>query len=94
MVHKFEILAPALGYVRRLFVVHHDAELVYPCGISGEGVPGSPTAATQEHLEKILGQTFQSPEVVSVIQSLIAKTNEVQFPVPPQPTEPPVQRTA
>ena len=86
--HSFDLIAPALNRYRyRLFTVEHDGEMVYPVTVYAEGV-GFPadeiifeqhaSAATQDQFLGFIAQILKADQVRSVIQSLIARSNEAR----------------
>lgn len=82
--HHLEIVAPALnGYRHQLLTVKHDKNLVYPVSFVTDEPAGddelhafSSTAYTEEEFIKLLTGALQSGYVLSVINSLIARSNE------------------
>ncbi|HWG47140.1 MAG TPA: hypothetical protein VN688_30530 [Gemmataceae bacterium] len=83
--YQFDLHAPALGgYRHRLFAVGHEPDTFYPVTVEAEcfagpttlNEPDFPTAATQDEFLKLIGQVLQSREVRSIIQTLIARSNE------------------
>lgn len=84
--HSFDLIAPILNrYSYRLFTVEHDAEMVYPATVFAvdvgfsvdefSSIPNS-SAATQEEFLQLIGQILKANRVRSVLQSLIARSNE------------------
>lgn len=84
--YNFDIVAPALnGYRHRLFALYHHMALVYPITfvlsseIASETMPfsrGDREAYSEEDFTEKLGSVLQSNYTTSVIQSLIARSNE------------------
>jgi hypothetical protein len=86
--HQLDLIAPALdGYRYRLLTAKHQKDLLYPVTVEAACFPPvedeyigedsySRQADTQQEFMKLVGQVLRSGEVRSVIQSLIARTNE------------------
>jgi hypothetical protein len=69
--HSFDVIAPALeNYRHRLLFVQHAKQLVYPVQVD------SHEAASQDEFMKLVADILNSPEVRSVLHSLIARSNE------------------
>jgi hypothetical protein len=76
ILHYFDVIAPAGGQLRRrLFNVAHEADSAYPVWLYGPDSMSANSNSEPEFLDH-LGQVLSSPEVVAVIQSLIARSNE------------------
>lgn len=86
--YNLDLVAPALGgYRHRLFGISHKQDMVYPVKFIlpssqnfGSMFPFASQLSAEteaEFLEK-LGEVLQSNSVNAVIQSLIARSNEVQ----------------
>ena len=81
--HKFFVVAPSLPrYSELLFTASHLNEKVYPAFIEAACLSDSETwrADTQNELLDLLQRIFQSPGTRSLLQSLIARSNEVTKP--------------
>jgi hypothetical protein len=77
VLHHFELIAPALGRYRyRLFTAGHKDEFVYPVEVKTNEGEEPIEAATQQEFLKVLGQVLWSSRARSVIQSLIAQSND------------------
>jgi len=93
LIHQLDVIAPAVGFYRhRIVEVKHPDAFVYPAQIIAPGILlgltfGHGEAESQEALEKFIGIVFTSKQTISVIQSLIARSNELTF-APPPPPEP------
>lgn len=86
-VYQLDIVAPALGgYRHRLVAISHLKDMVYPVKfiLSPDQDMGltwliaNSIAATEAIFLEKLGQVLQSKEVNAVIQSIIARSNEIQ----------------
>ncbi len=87
--YRLDIVAPALGSYRHgLFAISHQKEMVYPVKFvlpDGQSMPlythlngsGEIAETEAEFLEK-LKEVLRSSSVNAVIQSIIARSNEVQ----------------
>jgi hypothetical protein len=82
--HKFVVIAPALDRYRHLlFNVNHDPNQVYPVTVKAQCLEGYdhesqwPTAESQDEFLKLISLIFASRETKSVIQSLIAQSNDI-----------------
>jgi hypothetical protein len=95
----FDVLAPALGGLREpLFRAFFKAGRVYPVSVlapcfanEGEGharKAKARTASSPEQLLEALAEVFKSPEAVSTLLSLIARSNEATGVAPPGAGEP------
>ncbi len=84
---EFYVIAPALDRYRvLLFSVTHRPELVYPVTVIDECLcdeevyderdSGYPEAADQKEFTRLLSIVLASPRTRSVIQSLLARSNE------------------
>jgi hypothetical protein len=85
VVHHFDIVAPALDRYRyRLFTVSHDRALVYPVTLSApwqdDWNQRDEEASTQDEFVKRMAGLLTSDHVKSVIQSLVAQSNESKQP--------------
>jgi hypothetical protein len=94
-----ELVAPALDRYRyRLLHAWHANDFVYPVNVQSNVrdepflPPGSqpPVAATQEQFLELVGAILSSSKAKSVVQSLIAQSNDVRgnapsWPPPPNP---------
>lgn len=92
--HQLDLIAPAYyWYQHRILTATHQEKLVYPVEVTAEcfrvggSVPkvnytpfdrGEATASTQGEFLEIVATVLRSAEVSSVIQSLIARSNEKQ----------------
>lgn len=90
--HQFDLIAPMLDdYRYRVLVAMHKQKLVYPVYVEAEclrpessaydGFPpdvidGPSEAATEQEFLELVGKVLRSPQIRSVIQSLIALSNE------------------
>lgn len=84
--YNFDIVAPALnGYRHRLFGVYHEIGLVYPITfiVSAEIMSqlkwlsmDNLKSFTEEDFTQRLGKVLKSSYTTSVIQSLLARSNE------------------
>lgn len=78
--YKFDIVAPALNnYRRTLFTVEHNDLLVYPVMLETD--EGQIYTNSQENFTKEVGIALSSKDVVALVQSLIAKINDVEKPL-------------
>jgi hypothetical protein len=99
--HSLYLIAPALNFYRvSLLSATHDREMVYPVTVTaqcwfseflpdeGEEVEKKRVAATEEEFIDLVRQALRSTEVRGLIQSLIARSNEIREPQqPPASTE-------
>lgn len=87
--YNLDLVAPALGgYRHRLFGISHKQDMVYPVKFVLESTQTFPLfarlngkgeiAETEAAFLEKLGEVLQSSTVNAVIQSLIARSNEVQ----------------
>ena len=84
--HHFSIAAPALnGYRHEILRVKHDKGLVYPVSFVTDELTeddelhvSSSTAYTEAEFIELLTGALQSGYVLSVINSLIARSNEAR----------------
>ena len=75
--HQLDVIAPALdGYRHRLLVVEHESHLVYPAIIDPDSNEAE-FAQTPQNFINRLQTLLNSGQVLSVITSLIARSNEV-----------------
>ena len=88
--HHLDVVAPGFnGYRFRILTVQHGSDLVYPVSLihpaafSTEEIDEyenpytiRPTAYSEDEFIQILKDVFQSGHVLSVINSLIAQSNE------------------
>jgi hypothetical protein len=80
--HTFELVAPTLAEYRYTVIeANHAKDRVYPVTVMAIGVGqtefgGWPVAQTEEEFIEMVGHALRSPEVRSVIQSLLARINE------------------
>ncbi len=82
LLHRFEIVAPALRYRHQLFVCEHDRELVYPVEVDWtDGLTDAQFASDQAEFEKTVGKCLTSRRTVAVLQSLLARIRETNQPV-------------
>ena len=73
---QFDVVAPALGNVRRrIATIVHAKDAVYPATIR-ELPKRDGFAATEEEFMKLLKDRLQVGDVVSTLQSLIAQSGE------------------
>ena len=91
-VYQLDITAPVLGgYRHRLLAVSHQKDMVYPVNfaatpggvlqnVSPHGYRAYTSAQTEAEFLKNLGEILQSPIINALIQSIIARSNEVQSP--------------
>ena len=88
--HHLELTAPALNAARfRILTVYHKRELVYPASVEAECFEPSdyddyeafswPEALREEEFLKILKTALRSKKVISLVHSLIARSNEQRF---------------
>jgi hypothetical protein len=99
--HTLDLRAPALeNYRYRVLTAYHRKNLVYPVTVSAECFEQggskeyydhnegwvSPEASGETEFIELVGSVLRSPEVVSVIHSLIARSNEQ-----PESENPPTQ---
>ena len=83
-IHAFEIVAPALGRYRyRLFTASHRPDLVYPVRVNapfqfvyGRASVSEIDVPSQDELFSAIGAILNATQARSVIQSLIAQSNE------------------
>jgi len=85
--HHFDLIAPALSRYRyRLFTASHATDMAYPVVIDFssyvEGFSETKEASTQESFFQLVGKIFNSRHTRSVIQSLLARSNELGAAVP------------
>ena len=84
--HSFDVVAPALnGYRHRILTVMHDKSLIYPVFFSTGEVEEEADiqvssialgAYSEVEFLKMLSNALQSGYVLSVVNSLIARSNE------------------
>lgn len=91
-IHQLDVIAPALDFYRhRILEVKHPEKFVYPARIIAPGSDIGPftggvvNAESQEEFENLIRKVLQSSSLVSVIQSLIARSNELTYAPPPPP---------
>jgi hypothetical protein len=89
--HSLYLIAPALNFYRvNLLSATHDREMVYPVTVTaqcwfdeflpdqGQQIEKRRVAATEEEFIDLVRQALRSPEVRGLIQSLIARSNEIR----------------
>jgi hypothetical protein len=77
-VYQFDVIAPALNrYRKTILQVQHTKDAIYPVYIQSLG-PGLPQAANDKEFLVVLRSYLQSQPVMSLIQTLIARSNEAQ----------------
>jgi len=92
-VYDFDVIAPALnGYRKTILRVEHGKDIIYPVYIKSLG-PGIPQAANDQKFLEVLGSHLQSQPVMSLIQTLIARSNEAQKQVQGEQSESPTPST-
>ena len=78
--HQLDLIAPVLdGYRHRLLAATHERDLVYPVQVDAECFEVSSAEArahTEEEFIGIVSIALHSHQVRSIIQSLIARSNE------------------
>ena len=89
-VHQLDITAPVLGgYRHRLLAISYRKDMVYPVtfvvahdgalrDVSAYVYSTNTSAQTEAQFLKNLGEILQSPTINALIQSIIARSNEVQ----------------
>lgn len=107
VLHKFDLIAPALGgYRRRILTATHQKEMIYPVTVEAECFATPPPrsytalqvmkafelddsssageedgrrkAVTDQEFINLVGEALRSSQVRGAIQSLIARSNELQ----------------
>lgn len=90
IVYQLDIIAPVLGgYCHRLLAISHQQDRVYPVkfavtpdavlqNVSPHGYRAFTSAQTEAEFLKNLGEILQSPSINALIQSIIARSNDVQ----------------
>ena len=100
--HSFDIVAPALnGYRHRILTITHDQSLIYPVFFSADEVEEGETdpqvnrlarsAFSEAEFIQMLSNALQSGYVRSVVNSLIARSNETRAEIetaPPKQLQP------
>ena len=87
--HSFDVVAPAInGYRHRILTITHDKSLIYPVFFStgdlGEEEANAQansvilSAYSEAEFIKMLSNALQSGYVLSVVNSLIARSNEAK----------------
>jgi len=89
--HSLYLIAPALNFYRvSLLSATHEREMVYPVTVTaqcwfseflpdgGEEIEKRRVAATEEEFIDLVRQALRSTEVRGLIQSLIARSNEIR----------------
>jgi len=90
--HQFDLVATALGgFRRRVLIATHSKELVYPVAVEAECFhfedrnsefeipvlrPGQREADTEQEFINIVKKVFRSSQFRSLLQSLIARSND------------------
>ena len=78
IIYDFDVIAPALnGYRKTILQVNHAKDAIYPVYIKSLGT-GIPQAANDQRFLEVLGSHLQSQSIVSLLQTLIARSNEVE----------------
>ncbi len=82
VIHNFDLMAPALGTRERILIVTHDRDRVYPVTLEAAYFArkhGSVemTAMYEEEFISLVAEVLSSPDVLSAIQSLVARSNEI-----------------
>jgi hypothetical protein len=99
--HSLDLIAPALNFYRvSLLSATHDREMVYPVTVTAqcwfseflpagaEPIEKRRVAATAEEFIDLVREALRSTEVRGLIQSLIARSNEIrEQPLRPAATE-------
>lgn len=95
--HRLDLVVPALDDIRhRILTISHSPDRLYPVTLDAdcyrldpddprsgdEDFDARPVAATYDQFIDRLREVFQSPEVMSAVQSLIARSNERLDPTP------------
>ena len=82
--HHFDVVVPSLqSYTHRLLSVEHSRKLAYPVSIQAQycqepdALIKGCTAHSQDEFIELLGKVLELSSVISVLQSLIARSNEV-----------------
>jgi hypothetical protein len=79
VLHQLDVIAPALAsYRHRLLTVSHPRDQVYPAAIQIEAGWSGGSSATQEEFLNDLRLALGSKHVRSLLQSLIARSNQEQ----------------
>jgi hypothetical protein len=89
--HSLYLIAPALNFYRvELLSATHDSEMVYPVTVAarcwfdeflpdeGQDIEKRQVAATAEEFIDLVRKALRSTEVRGLIQSLIARSNEIR----------------
>ncbi len=80
MIHCFDLVATLLNIYRyRLLEVNHDTKMVYPVRVTSDTLKEkSIKAYSQSEFVQAIAKVLQSPRSKSVVQSLIARSNDTQ----------------
>ncbi len=79
--HHFDLTARAFyGFRERILSVTHDRNHVYPVKVMAATLGPNEKADSQKGFIDLVGKVLKSPQVLSAIQSLIARSNEVTLP--------------